>query len=150
MKILHLAEIDRVCIRRIATIVRSSILELGSRTWAWCEHQGTCRREGYVWVPSPCCAWNMHGSKLSFQRRLRNARLPRRSRFILWICDAVAPRYLRGRPLIFTAIPNMLAHAEPILEENAWWIVREAKMWRISAVWWYTLNSSLALRDAVW
>jgi len=43
--------------------------------------------------------------------------LPRCSRFILWICDAVALRYLRERPLIFTAIPNMLAHAEPILEK---------------------------------
>lgn len=107
---------------RDRAMARSSILELDSRTWAW--YTGERADERIRLFPSlPSLAGkSCRGSGicmvLSFLFDDGYATcLPRCSHFILWICDAVALRYLRGRPLIFAAILNMLAHAEPILEE---------------------------------
>lgn len=119
------AEIDRIYIRhsrRMRSLVQASLNSAQGR------EPGTRRNvPAREYTPYSSCSLAAgrprrgveYALVLSFlfSERLCNAHLPWCSRFILWICDAVALRYLRGRPLIFTAIPHMLAHAKPILEK---------------------------------
>jgi len=83
----------------------------------------------------------MHGSKLSFQRRLRNASPSVLAFYSMNMRCGCAPVFAQT-PTYFHGNPEHARARGTNSRENAWWIVREARLWKIS-MWWYALNSLL-------
>jgi len=129
----NLAEKDRICIHRSHLFVRVSLNSAQGR-----ESTVHVLTRGYAlyqvrpapWLGNPAAVWNMH-SKLSFQRWLRNASPSVLAFYSMNMRCGCAPVFART-PTYFHGNPEHARARGTNSRENAWWIVREAKLWKIS------------------